>query len=359
MKTRLVIFSFIATGFIFSSSAFSCPCHPCKCSPCTCGGMGSKSSSGGGGKHHDHDHHGHHDHSGGASVGVGVDVDLSGIGHRSREADPFAAGGGDKPVAHTEEKRITKKKEHEPTTTNFDEIKLTGIEGKGDLTPPSTFNVNNDDTEEAPKLPAGEVFTKEKPKTVTKDDLQKTHDKYFEGVKKYREDNWAKTKTKDEFKKVLKLRDEFDKTDEGKKLIADWKEVYDKLVGPGMKIGTDLMPPPQNEMEKKKYHVASAQENLESREKEYQWKKDNASGNSEEVKKLQQEMMGTTDPQKSKEIHNKIEEAWKKAGNDWASSDEAKEQMKKVHEAEKELDKAKEAWKPFEKYEEKKSASNP
>jgi hypothetical protein len=33
--------------------------------------------------------------------------------------------------------------------------------------------------------------------------------------------------------------------------------------------------------------------------------------------------------------------------------------MKKVHDAEKELDKAKDAWTPFEKFEEKKAASNP
>src|SRR5437868_4468591 len=126
MKTRVAIFSFIAAGFLFASNAFSCPCHPCKCSPCTCGGMGSKS---GGGKHHGDHHHGH-DHGGGASVGVGADVDLSSVGHRTREADPFANGGNDKPVAHTEEKRTTKKKEREPTPTSFDEIALTGDEAK-------------------------------------------------------------------------------------------------------------------------------------------------------------------------------------------------------------------------------------
>jgi hypothetical protein len=47
------------------------------------------------------------------------------------------------------------------------------------------------------------------------------------------------------------------------------------------------------------------------------------------------------------------------AGAKWAATDEGKQEMKKVHEAEKELDKAKDAWKPFEKYEEKKAASNP
>src|SRR4029077_18331266 len=128
MKTRAVILSLVIAGaLLFSISntpakTASCPCSPCKCSPCTCGGGGSKSSSGG--KHHG-DHRGH---DGGSSVGVGVDVDLSTIGHRNREADPFAAGGSDKPVAHTEEKRAAKHKDHEPKTSTFDEIKLTGKE---------------------------------------------------------------------------------------------------------------------------------------------------------------------------------------------------------------------------------------
>jgi len=47
------------------------------------------------------------------------------------------------------------------------------------------------------------------------------------------------------------------------------------------------------------------------------------------------------------------------AGPKWAGIDEGKAEMKKVHHAEKELDKAKDAWKRFEKYEEKKAASNP
>ena len=47
------------------------------------------------------------------------------------------------------------------------------------------------------------------------------------------------------------------------------------------------------------------------------------------------------------------------AGQKWAGTDEGKAEVKKVHDAEKDLDKAKDAWKPFEKYEEKKSASNP
>jgi hypothetical protein len=47
------------------------------------------------------------------------------------------------------------------------------------------------------------------------------------------------------------------------------------------------------------------------------------------------------------------------AGGKWAATEQAKKEAQKVHTAEKELDKAQEAWKPFEKYEEKKAASNP
>ena len=53
-----------------------------------------------------------------------------------------------------------------------------------------------------------------------------------------------------------------------------------------------------------------------------------------------------------------LEKKINNAGAKWAGFDEGKAEMKKVHHAEKELDKAKAAWKPFEKYEEKKAASN-
>ena len=54
-----------------------------------------------------------------------------------------------------------------------------------------------------------------------------------------------------------------------------------------------------------------------------------------------------------------LEKKINNAGAKWAGIDEGKAEMKKVHDAEKELDKAKDAWKPFEKFEEKKAASNP
>ncbi|HEX4638291.1 MAG TPA: hypothetical protein VH170_02275 [Chthoniobacterales bacterium] len=152
MKTRccVLLYAIAATLCVSTASApgktAGCPCSPCKCSPCTCGDGGSK----GGGKHHGKE--GHHDRD--SSVGVGGTVDLSGVGHRTREADPFASGGNDKPIAHTEEKRTTKHKDREPPTNSFDEIKLTGTEAKDESNSPNTFNVDNEEqpkTEEKPK----------------------------------------------------------------------------------------------------------------------------------------------------------------------------------------------------------------
>src|SRR5438105_8813388 len=151
MKTRaLVLLCAIAAALCVSIPSASgktagCPCSPCKCSPCTCGG----------GKHHDH-----HGHDRDSSFGVGGTVDLGGIGHRKSEPDPFAAGGGDKPVAHTQEKHKTSRKEHEPTITGtFDEIKLTGVEGKGDIPPPSDI-INVSDEVEQPPLPQTQTKAK-------------------------------------------------------------------------------------------------------------------------------------------------------------------------------------------------------
>ena len=239
-----------------------CPCSPCKCSPCTCGGGGKSSS---GGKHHDHDHHGHHDHGGGASVGVGVDVDLSGVGHRTREADPFAAGGGDKPIAHTEEKHTTKHKEHEPTTTSFDEIKLTGVEGKGDMPPQGTFNVNND--EPVPKT------------TDAATELKKAYDKYREGRTEWlkKQPNYAKVmhdltqspdtdegnrKANKAKKKFDKMIDEFNNGD-GKDVVDDWKKAFDNQLKSGGTVDDNSMiPPPKDDIEKKKYAVIKAHNEL-------------------------------------------------------------------------------------------------
>lgn len=132
MKTKLsLLWITLAVTFVVSEGlASACPCSPCTCSPCHCGGGGGK-----GGKHHGKDDH-HHHHDGG--VGVGVGVDLGGVGHRSREADPFATGGGSEPVAHTQEKHKTKTKEREVTTSNpFTGIKLTGKEAKAEASKPA------------------------------------------------------------------------------------------------------------------------------------------------------------------------------------------------------------------------------
>lgn len=143
MNRRIFLIAAVASLALAGSSfpkTAGCQCSPCKCAPCTCGGGESKS---GGGKHRDKERgHGHRDHSGGGGVGVGGTVDLSGIGHRNAEPDPFAAGGGEKPVAHTEEKHPAKHKDREPKTSTFDDIMLTGKESKGDM-PPDTFNVDN------------------------------------------------------------------------------------------------------------------------------------------------------------------------------------------------------------------------
>ena len=351
MKTRVVIFSFIAAGFLFASNAFSCPCHPCKCSPCTCGGGGSKSS--GGGKHHG-DHHGH-DHGGGASVGVGVDVDLSSVGHRTREADPFATGGNDKPVAHTEEKRTTKHKEHEPTTNSFDDIKLTGRESK-DENAPNTFNVDND----------------EHPTTVAKDpagDLKKAYDKYHEAIGEWlkKQPHWSQLlhdwtqspNTEEGNKKSAKAKKKIDKlfaqfqTGDGKGLVDDWKKAFDNVLKSGGTVDDNSMvPPPADDIEKKKYAVIKAQNDLRFAQKMLDDKKQTEANKDEEVNKAREALnnfKNTNDPG-YKGAMDDLNKAIDKAGQKWAGTDEGKAETKKVRDAEKELDKAKDAWKPFEKY---------
>src|SRR5437588_793784 len=188
MNSRAFISVFVTAsillfpGVTFAKTA-SCPCSPCKCSPCTCGGGGSKSS---GGKHHDR--HGH-DH--GSSFGVGGTVDLGGIGHRTSEPNPFGVGGGEKPVAHTEEKRTTKRKVQ------------------------------------------------------------------------------------------LKARD-------SKQLVDDWKTKFENALKSGASVEDNgLVPPAKNDIEKKKYAVITAQNHLNKAKSFYDWKKQSAANQDEEVKKAQ------------------------------------------------------------------------
>jgi hypothetical protein len=86
-----------------------CPCSPCTCSPCHCGG-------------------GHHEH---ARFGVGASVDLGGVGHRQREADPFAVPSESSSTASRSEAKKTKKPAKESSSGNaFANVKLTGPDAK-------------------------------------------------------------------------------------------------------------------------------------------------------------------------------------------------------------------------------------
>jgi hypothetical protein len=380
MKTRgLVLLCAIATALCVSTTkalgkTAGCPCSPCKCSPCTCGGGGSKS---GGGKHHEH--HGN-DYS--RSVGVGGTVDLSRIGHRNAEPDPFAVGGGEKSTAHTEEKRTTKLREHEPTSSTFDDIKLTGKEGKGDIPPANTFNVNNDDVKppeaEQPKLPPSEVFTPKTPSAPSDpmDDLKKARDAHHtatdEWLKKQPNWNslvhdWTQSPSTDEGnrksakakKKIENLIDQFNAGD-GKQLVDDWKETFDNALKSGASVADNsLVPPPKDDIEKKKYAVIKAKNDLDQTKQFYDWKRQDVASRDEEVKKAYDAFPTSTKDPKYKAAVADWQKAINEAGAKWAATDEGKKEAQKVHDAEKELDKAKDAWKPFEKYEEKKEASNP
>jgi hypothetical protein len=180
MKTRGLLLALAITGVLCFSiqGAFAktagCPCSPCKCSPCTCGGK-SSSSGGGGGKHADHhggDHHGdHHSHHGGG-LGVGGTIDLNELGtglgrllQRPTQSRSTPVAKSPSPVAHTEEKRISKHKEKNPAPNSFDDIKLTGQDAKDENNPPNTFNVDNDGPKVAESPAPG---TEEKPKKGNK-----------------------------------------------------------------------------------------------------------------------------------------------------------------------------------------------
>ena len=284
-------------------------------------------------------------------------VDLNKILHRQRENDPFSAG-EDKPVAHTEEKRTTKHKEHEPKTTSFDDIKLTGVEGKGDIPPQDTFNVNNDET----------------PKTTdAATELKKAHDKYHDARTEWlkKQPNYNKVmhdltqspNTEEGNRKASKARKKFDKmidefnAGDGKQLVDDWKKAFDSTLKSGGTVDDNsLVPPPQNDIEKKKYAVIKAQNDLKAAQKNYDDARQHGASKDEEVEKLRKaayESGLTTNDPKFKAAMADLDKAINKAAEKWAGTDEGKAEAKKLHEAEKELDKAKEAWKPFEKYVEK------
>jgi hypothetical protein len=199
---------------------------------------------------------------GGVGVGGSVSVDLSGIGHRNREADPFAVGGGNQPVARTQKKPQTTRKPREPSTTSdFANVELTGEKAKGQLELPKPLNISDEKAEmQPPVLPKGEVFTTV-PKTtgspkeqlkVAKDACRKARNEYLESQptwKKIARDLAEGKNTEEDSKKGLaaykemeKLIDQFN-ANEGKKFVADWKSAYDNAVKAGENTD-DYIPPP-------------------------------------------------------------------------------------------------------------------
>jgi hypothetical protein len=199
---------------------------------------------------------------GGVGVGGSVSVDLSGIGHRNREADPFAVGGGNQPVARTQKKPQTTRKPREPSTTSdFANVELTGEKAKGEIEPPKPLNVSDENEEmQPPVLPKGEVFTTTSKTTgspmeqlkAAKDSCRKARKEYLEkqpnwkkiahalaGGKNTEEDN---KKGHAAYKEMEKLIDQFN-ANEAKNLVADWKSAYDNAVKAGEKTD-DYIPPP-------------------------------------------------------------------------------------------------------------------
>jgi len=387
MKIQIVGFAIVGL-FVFTNASLAktagCPCSPCKCSPCTCGGGGGSKSSSGGGKHHD-DVAKHHDkghgHDRGGGVGVGGSVDLGGVGQRHAEPNPFAVGGGSEPVAHTQEKHKPKTAET-PAANPFSDVHLTGEQAKGE-TPPGPINVNNDD-EQAPKFGWGDTKEKEpekKPeKKLTNDEYDELNDAksaYWRGLfaledkmnvdlKAVRQDlktldrqNSPELKKKaDEYNKLLKkLQDTFYKSDEGKKAFDVWLKTYEKFYKTGAKIPEWGKPTKDHpflrpyavgdDMTNKKYALDSAERKLQDEKGKYEKMQNDAVRNNDAYQKLGSEA--------------DKEKAAKEIAKEWASTDEAKNQMKQVQEAEKSLDQAKQDFKPYEKYAEEKtkSASNP
>ena len=374
LVTFILVSSFVLGGNIFGKTA-GCPCSPCTCSPCTCGGGGSKGGSSkhhdDSGKHHDRDReHGHH-----GGIGVGGTVDLSGVGQRHAEPDPFAVGGGSAPVAHTEQKHKPKTSET-PTANLFSDVHLTGEQAKEE-TAPGPINVNNDEGE-PPKVGWGD--TKEKPnekkndeKRLTNDELDELHDaswQYWHGLfvlqdkmnvdlKALRDDldqldrkdsPELKKKTDDYNKLLKKLEDAYYKSDEGKKAFDAWLKTYEKLYKTGAKIPKGFIPTKSHpflspysagsDITNKKYALDNAERKLEAEKAKYERMQNDAVRNNETYQKLE------SGPDKEK--------AEKEIAKEWASTDQAKEQMKKVQEAEKALDQAKQDFKPYEQFAEEK-----
>ena len=198
----------------------------------------------------------------GVGVGVGVNVDLGGIGQRKREADPFAVGGGGQPVARTQKKPQTTRKQHEPSTTSdFANVELTGEKAKGGIEPPKPLNVSDENKEmRPPALPKGEVFaTTSKTTGSPMEQVKAAKDAYRKARKEYLENqsSWEKithdlaegTNTEEDnkkssaaYKEMEKRIDQFN-ANEGKNLVADWKSAYGSVVKAGETTDDYISPP--------------------------------------------------------------------------------------------------------------------
>jgi len=398
MLRAIAIFTagiFILAGADASGKTPACPCNPCPCSPCTCGGGGGskskpstpqKSAPGKNtstkapssktetakttSKHHEGGKGKHHGDSGGAvGVGVGVNVDLGGIGQRRAEPDPFAVGGP--PVPQTQErpeKPKPKKTEPELVKTNpFTDVELTGEQAKGDIEPPGPINVS-DDASAVPPTVEGTPTDKQQTLT-TIENLEKAKTAYKKALTKIRDADpkfktlAADAGTAEGWKKfsnlVKKLDKQFDQSDEGKKLHADWAKAYEDAIKAGEKVPDDLVPSTSDEIENKKFALTQAQAAVDSERVTYNTWKNSAVVDNPGVKSTQAEIDGLkkkthfseedakADRDKLKQLEADLENAKKQAAKDWAASDAAKNQMKQVQQAEKELDKAKEAFKPY------------
>jgi hypothetical protein len=322
-----------------------------------------------------------HGHDGGASVGVGVSVDLGGIGQRRAEPDPFAVGGGPPPVAHTQEKpekSRTKEKQRATTIPDpFGNVSLTGPLAKEESQPPGPINVS-DDTETPPTLTTKEAFEKEEPKQITIDDLNAAAGAYNAAWKKFLDPYVKKLGAVYSFygyeigeEELVKIRAQFAQSDEGGKLFDDWMKAYESVNKPGTNIPDDLVPP--NKLEKAKHDLGKAQKAVDTQHGIYETEKAKAVADNPGVKSLQTEIDNLKKKtnysdkevqeykEKLKKLQAGLENIKKQVANDWASSEQAKDQMEKVREAEKQLDKAKNAYKPYEQFEGKpaKAASNP
>jgi hypothetical protein len=247
MKTAIILVFAAGIALMFGTAALACG-PP--------GGGKSKSSGSGGG----------------VGVGGGISIDLSGIGHRQREPDPFAVGGGSQPVARVQKKPQTTRKSRDPatskprepstnTTSDFANVELTGEKAKGEIELPKPLNISDQKEEmQPPVLPKGEVFTT-MPKTTgspkeqlkaAKDACRKARNEYLESQptwKKIARDLAEGKNTEEDSKKGLaaykemeKLIDQFN-ANEGKKFVADWKSAYDNAVKAGENTD-DYNPPP-------------------------------------------------------------------------------------------------------------------